>query len=71
MTLALFRMDGCAPIAENIRQWMGSSRSGWEGDTLVVETTHFNGKASYQGSSEGLYLVERFTRVDADTIEYE
>ena len=43
----------------------------WEGDTLVVETTHFNGKASYQGSSEGLHLVERFTRVDADTLEYE
>ena len=64
-------MDGRAPIAENIRQWMGSSRGRWEGDTLVVETTHFNGKASYQGSSEDLYLVERFTRVDADTIEYE
>ena len=38
---------------------------------MVVETTHFNGKASYQGSSEGLHLVERFTRVDADTLEYE
>ena len=64
-------MDGRAPIADNIRQWMGSSRGRWEGDTLVVETTHFNGTASYQGSSEGLSLVERFTRVDADTIEYE
>ena len=38
---------------------------------MVVETTHFNGQASYQGSSEGLHLVERFTRVDADTLEYE
>ena len=64
-------MDGRAPIAGNIRQWMGSSRGHWEGDTLVVETTHFNGKASYQGSSEGLRLVERFRRVDADTIAYE
>ncbi len=64
-------MDGRPPIAGNIRQWMGSSRGHWEGDTLIVETTHFNGKASYQGSSEGLHLVERFTRVDADTIEYE
>ena len=64
-------MDGRPPIAGNIRQWMGSSRGHWEGDTLVVETTHFNGKASYQGSSEGLHLVERFTRVDADTLEYE
>jgi hypothetical protein len=37
----------------------------------VVETTHFNGKASYQGSSENLHLIERFTRVAVDTIEYE
>ena len=64
-------MDGRPPIAGNIRQWMGSSRGHWEGDTLVVETTHFNGKASYQGSAEDLHLIERFTRVDADTIEYE
>ena len=64
-------MDGRPPVAGNIRQWMGSSRGHWEDDTLVVETTHFNGQASYQGSSEGLHLVERFTRVDADTLEYE
>ena len=64
-------MDGRAPIAVSIRQWMGSSRGHWEGDTLVVETSHFDGKARYQGSSEGLHLVERFTRVAADTIEYE
>ena len=64
-------MDGRPPIAGDIRQWMGSSRGHWEGDTLVVETTHFNGKASYQGSSENLHLVERFTRVDAETLEYE
>ena len=64
-------MNGRAPIAGNIRQWMGSSRGHWEGDTLVVETTHFNGKASYQGSTEGLHLVERFTRVAADAMKYE
>ena len=63
-------MDGRAPIPEGIRQWMGSSRGRWEGDTLVVETSHFNDKASFQGSSEGLHLVERFTRVDVDTLEY-
>ena len=64
-------IDGRPPIAGSIRQWMGSSRGHWEGDTLIVETTHFDGKASYQGSSEGLHLVERFTRVDADTLDYE
>ena len=64
-------MDGRERITENIRQWMGSSRGHWDGDTLVVETSHFNGKASYQGSSEGLLLVERFTRRDAETVVYE
>ena len=63
-------MDGRPQIAEHIRQWMGSSRGRWEGDVLVVETTHFNGKASYQGSSEYFHLVERFNRVAADTIQY-
>ncbi len=63
-------MDGRAPIAENIRQWMGSSRGHWEGDTLVIETTHFNGKVGYQGSGEDLRLVERLTRVAPDTLEY-
>ena len=64
-------VDGRGPISDNIRQWMGNSRGHWDGDTLVVETSHFNGKASYQGSSDGLLLVERFTRVDAETITYE
>jgi hypothetical protein len=63
--------DGRAPIPGNIRLWMGSSQGRWARDTLVVETTHFNGKASYQGSSENLHLIERFTRVAVDTIEYE
>lgn len=64
-------IDGRPPIAGSIRQWMGSSRGHWEGDTLVVETTHFDGNAAFQGSSEGLYLVERFTRVDASTLDYQ
>ena len=63
--------DGRPAIVATIRQWMGSSRGHWEGDTLVVETTHFNGKASYQGSSEGLRLVERFSRLNENTLEYE
>lgn len=63
--------DGRQPISQSIRQWMGDSRGRWDGDTLVVETTHFNGKASYQGSSDELVLVERFTRIGAETITYE
>ena len=64
-------MDGRAKLAGDIEQWMGSSRGHWDGDTLVVETGNFNGKASFQGSSSGLYLIERFTRRDADTLTYE
>ena len=64
-------MDGRPPIAGAIRQWMGDSRGRWEDDTLVVETTNYNGKAAYQGSADGLHLVERFTRTGADALEYE
>ena len=52
-------------------QWMGDSRGHWEGQTLVVDTINFNGKAPVRGSDTNLHLVERFTRVDADTIRYE
>ena len=54
-----------------IRQWMGDSRGHWEGTTLVVDTVNFSDKASFRGSDEHLHLVERFTRVDRDTIEYQ
>ncbi len=54
-----------------IRQWTGDSRGHWEGDTLVVDTTHFLRETSFRGSSANLHLVERFTRVDVDTLLYE
>jgi hypothetical protein len=57
-------------VSRDIRQWTGDSRGHWEGDTLVVETTNFNGKNPLRGSSENMRVVERFTRVDADTIQY-
>ena len=63
--------DGRPPIAGAIRQWMGDSRGRWEDDTLVIETTNFNGKAAYQGSADGLHLVERLTRTGAGALEYE
>ena len=56
----------------DIRQWMGSSRGHWEGDTLVVETTRFAHEQEFRGMPQGnMQLVERFTRIDADTIHYE
>ena len=54
-----------------IPQWVGDSRGRWEGETLVVETTNFLRETSFRSSSANLHLVERFTRVDADTLLYE
>ena len=69
-------LDGRPHLGPQIRQWMGDSRGHWEGQTLVVETVHFNGKHDQIGrpllnSGEHLSLVERFTRTDADTLLYE
>jgi len=63
-------LDGRPHVSQNIRQWMGDARGHWEGDTLVVETTNFNGKNPLRGSSDNMRVMERFTRVDADTILY-
>src|SRR5206468_166473 len=53
----------------NLRQWWGDSRGRWDG-TLVVDVTNFSPKSDFQGAHENLHLVERWTRLDADTIEY-
>ena len=54
-----------------IRQWAGDSRGRWEGNTLIVETTNFLRETSPIGSTADTKLVERFTRVDPDTVMYE
>ena len=69
-------LDGRPHVGPQIRQWMGDSRGHWEGQTLVVETIHFNGKHDQIGrpllnSGDHLLLVERFTRTDAETLLYE
>ena len=51
-------------------QLAGDSRGHWEGETLVVETTNFRGGQS-GGTGPNMHLVERFTRLDADTVAYE
>jgi len=63
-------LDGRPHLPPSIRQWPGDSRGRWEGNTLLVETVNFNDRTHFQGSSERLRVVERFTRVDADTIRY-
>jgi hypothetical protein len=71
-------LDGRPHLPGAIRSYMGDPRGRWEGETLVVETTNFNGKTgSYarngngNPTSEALTLVERFTRRDAETIDYQ
>ena len=63
-------LDGRPQPPQNIRQWVGLSRGRWEKDTLVVETTNFNGKNPFSGSSENLRVIERFTRIAYDVIQY-
>ena len=63
-------MNGTPHLPQSIRQWWGDSRGHWEGNTLVVDVTNFSPKTSYQGSRENLHLVERWTRIDKDNLEY-
>ena len=71
-------VDGRPHINKNIRLWMGDSVGHWEGQTLVVDVTNFPDRdvtgfgVPYRfGETSQLHLTERFTRVDASTINYE
>ena len=64
-------LDGRPHLGANVRQWIGDRRGRWEGKTLVVETRNFNDKRLFLGATKDLRLVERFTRVDANTITYQ
>jgi hypothetical protein len=78
----LIPLDGRPHVGASIRTWNGDSRGRWEGDTLVVDITNYNDKGSVATNvatqrvraipqSEQLHVVERFTRVDENTINYE
>jgi hypothetical protein len=76
--------DGRPHVSSKIRQWLGDPRGRWEGNTLVVDITNFNGKQLYTPAVAGgagnvpaspawdatFHLTERFTRVDEHTIDY-
>lgn len=65
-------LDGRPHIDQKVQQWMGDSRGRWEGDTLVVDTTNFTDRQDFRDMPQGgMHLVERFTRVNADAIEYQ
>ena len=71
-------LDGRSHLSPTMRQWLGDSRGHWEGDTLVIETTNFTEKVYGRAvgnngtvfGGDAHHVVERFTRVDADTIDY-
>jgi hypothetical protein len=73
-------VDGRPPLAPEVVQWLGESRGRFEGDTLVIETTNFNGETPMLivgpggkpiPTSRGMRIVERLTRTASDTIDYE
>ena len=61
---------GPPPLPGQLRQWAGSSRGRWEGDTLVVESANFNGAWTLSGTSANMHVVERFTRTPVGTIDF-
>ena len=60
-----------AHAPEEIRLWLGDSVGHWDGDTRVVETTHYQGMSGYRPTSPALRVTERFTRVAPDVLEHE
>ena len=57
-------------VSPEIRTWLGDSIGHWDGDTLVVDTTNFRDSPSLGQASRNLHVVERFSRIDADTLLY-
>lgn len=72
----VIHLDGRPHQPSNVRSWLGDSIGHWEGETLVVDTTNFNDNVRFASFSccgpagEGLHIVERFRRVDQNTIDY-
>ena len=68
----IIQMGTPDPLPDHVRPWLGDSWGRWEGDVLVVETTNFHPLQTFQGlPSDDLKVIERFTRVDEETILYE
>jgi hypothetical protein len=64
-------LDGRPHLGDKVRQWAGNARGRWEGDTLVVETRNYESRSRFSGGSEGLVLVERFSRVAPNVLRQE
>jgi hypothetical protein len=74
-------LDGRPHLERRIRQWLGDSVGHWDGNTLVVDTTNYPDKSIFNafnpfnncclGAAANLHVIERFTRQDVDTIDYQ
>ena len=68
-------LDGRPHVGAGVRGYLGDSRGHFEGNTLVIETTNFNGKATTPGNpilaTKDLTIVERITRVEPELLRYE
>jgi hypothetical protein len=68
----IIRIGDGPRLPAHIRPWMGDSWGHWEGDVLVVETTNIHPLQRFRGnSSDHLKVIERFSRVDEETLLYE
>ena len=63
-------IDDSPHLDATVRQLHGDSRGHWDGDTLVVETTNYSRRGAYRGATENVRVIERFTRVAPDIVEY-
>jgi hypothetical protein len=69
-------LDKRPHINSRVRLWLGDSRALWDGNTLVVDTTNYderivdNSFNCCRGAGANLHVIERFTRVDANTIDF-
>ncbi len=64
-------VDGSPHLPSHIRLRHGDARGRWEGDTLVVDIIDFTQKTDFRGSRENLHLIERYRRVDANTLTFQ
>ncbi|MCH7747628.1 MAG: hypothetical protein IH939_05985 [Acidobacteria bacterium] len=70
-TARVIPLDGRPGLTPDVLQWSGDSRGHWEGETLVIETRNFAPKRKWRGTTDSMHLVERLTRLDAETLLYE
>jgi hypothetical protein len=62
---------GGSSLDDRVRQWNGDPRGHWEDDVFVVETKNFSANSNFKGSSENLHLMERFSLVGPETLQWD